>query len=485
MEKIYNYKEKEKLPKIYTQSIKNMKSLTPNIKNHLINSFDHSLYDNKVKIRNKSYYENNNINNNNYNFDANSSIKNYLKISVNKDKNIYMNSNRSNVLTYYNNNNDNKDGNIIFKKSKENFNDIIDKLKNRNNLKCTIFPSKTNNNNDLFSGSYYRFILNLKMKKEANNNIKNNENIKEYNNNNNNESKTSNYNTFINNHRQYTIENQKTNSDDFSLSKDLEKKFSNSKSPTRIKLLTNNLKNNNYRLNNTNKFNALYLSNNNYCLSTNNNNNNNTNSLLNNSFRNKKICTLCHKEIDCFRFRAHINAHPSKIFNWCYLGSYRNACNVKDLKDLNINYILNCAIECENKNLPSGISCYHAKINDSPYFQIQSFFDKTNSFINKAKVSGGNILIHCQLGISRSTTCLIAYMIKYLGYTTLSAIQFIKKKRSKIMPNFGFIQQLKNYENKIRIVENKNENAANDIDKNEYNNKNEKNFDIFINQIIS
>ena len=164
--------------------------------------------------------------------------------------------------------------------------------------------------------------------------------------------------------------------------------------------------------------------------------------------------------IDIYRFNTHYNLHPSKIFNWLYLGSYQNACNIKDLKDLKINYILNCAVECQNKNY-ENIIYYQAKIHDLPNFNISIFFSKTNNFINKAKLAGKNILIHCQLGISRSTTCLIAYMIKYMGYNTVSAMQFIKNKRPHIMPNFGFLQQLKNYEDKIKFDKNDNDNNNN------------------------
>ena len=160
---------------------------------------------------------------------------------------------------------------------------------------------------------------------------------------------------------------------------------------------------------------------------------------------NKRKCSLCNKYIDIYRFNTHVNLHPSQIFSWLYLGSYQNACNLTDLKDLKINYILNCAEECQNKNYPD-INYFQVKINDFPNFNISLYFKKTNEFINQAKLSGKNILIHCQLGISRSTTCLIAYMIKYMGYTTASAIQYIKNKRPHIMPNFGFLQQLKNYE---------------------------------------
>ena len=179
----------------------------------------------------------------------------------------------------------------------------------------------------------------------------------------------------------------------------------------------------------------------------------------------KKKCPLCHKLVDIYRFNTHINLHPSKILNWCYLGSYQNACNYADLKDLKINYVLNCAAECQNKNFPE-INYFQVKVNDFPNFNISLFFNKTNEFINKAKLSGGNILIHCQLGISRSTTCLIAYMIKNMGYSTVTAMQFIKNKRPQIMPNFGFLQQLKNYEQRLKFENNNELNDDNNISNN-------------------
>ena len=76
------------------------------------------------------------------------------------------------------------------------------------------------------------------------------------------------------------------------------------------------------------------------------------------------------------------------------------------------------------------------------------------------------------MGISRSTTCLIAYMIKYMGYSTVTALQFVKSKRPHIMPNFGFLQQLKNYEEKVKyekddLIEENNNNTDNKFVKTE------------------
>ena len=50
------------------------------------------------------------------------------------------------------------------------------------------------------------------------------------------------------------------------------------------------------------------------------------------------------------------------------------------------------------------------------------------------------------MGISRSTSCVIAYFVKVLGYKVMNALEFIKKKRKQVMPNFGFLEKLLQYE---------------------------------------
>ena len=52
------------------------------------------------------------------------------------------------------------------------------------------------------------------------------------------------------------------------------------------------------------------------------------------------------------------------------------------------------------------------------------------------------------MGISRSTSCLIAYFVKSLGYKVMNALRFIKRKRKQVMPNYGFLKQLVQYEKK-------------------------------------
>ena len=463
MEKTNALSEREKLPTIYSSNAIHLKSLSKDIKNNALNNLDFSIYNKNSKI---------NINNyctevkpiNSCRFEKHENLKNYMKIDVNnKDE---KNTDKKNILSYYSNNDINS--------KKSNIEKILEKFKYKNNNMNNSNLSNRNSYKNkkkisLFGDSYYNYLLNLRRKKEGLN-IKENDKKEILNENNKDEVNPSVNNNIINS-KNNIIDNN--NFEKFYQTNTLDiNNISNSKTPNKYKIINNN--NQLQNLYNSDRSNVYGIINDNY-------NSNKFYSVRNNSLSNKKICPLCNKDIDYYRYRSHLNMHPSKIFDWLYLGSYKNACNIKDLKDLKINFILNCAAECQNKNLPPEISCFHAKISDSPLFQINTFFDKTNSFINTAKLSGGSILIHCQLGISRSTTCLIAYMIKYLGYTTLSALQFIKNKRPHVMPNFGFIHQLNIYENKIKLGEIKNITKNEDImDENSI--KNDVKFNLFIKQ---
>ena len=154
-----------------------------------------------------------------------------------------------------------------------------------------------------------------------------------------------------------------------------------------------------------------------------------------------KLCPLCKKKIQLNRFDYHFSNHPSQIFPWLFLGNYRNAFDKEELNSLNIKYILNCAFECYN-HFPNEITYCHLKINDLPNFKILPHLNKAVSFIEEAHNKGVNILIHCQMGISRSTYCVIAYFVKSLGYKVMNALRFIKRKRKQFMPNYGFFRTI-------------------------------------------
>nr|DBA32035.1 TPA: hypothetical protein GDO54_007787 [Pyxicephalus adspersus] len=61
----------------------------------------------------------------------------------------------------------------------------------------------------------------------------------------------------------------------------------------------------------------------------------------------------------------------------------------------------------------------------------------------------GKILVHCAVGVSRSATLVLAYLMIYQRMTLVEAINTVKDKRG-IIPNRGFLRQLLELESTLR-----------------------------------
>ncbi|XP_041764886.1 dual specificity protein phosphatase MPK-4 [Anopheles merus] len=87
----------------------------------------------------------------------------------------------------------------------------------------------------------------------------------------------------------------------------------------------------------------------------------------------------------------------------------------------------------------------HIQAADVPREDLIRHFEDSNRFIADSLAEGRHVLVHCYFGVSRSATIMIAYIMqKYrLGYE--AAFQRVKAKRRFVMPNPGFVNQLKLY----------------------------------------
>lgn len=72
-----------------------------------------------------------------------------------------------------------------------------------------------------------------------------------------------------------------------------------------------------------------------------------------------------------------------------------------------------------------------------------------NYVADEAEKNGGRVLVHCQAGVSRSSTIAIAYVMVRLSMTMLEAFQFVKSKRPIVAPNFNFMGQLLDFEGSL------------------------------------
>jgi atypical dual specificity phosphatase len=140
----------------------------------------------------------------------------------------------------------------------------------------------------------------------------------------------------------------------------------------------------------------------------------------------------------------------SEILSNLYIGSFEDAKCEDILINKNIKYILNISNECNKPNYQNNFIYKQIFINDHSDAPLNLFFEETNIFIHDALKSSKGILVHCKMGISRSSTIVIAYIMNY-GYNPYipckvsfkEAFRFVKKKRNLITPNFGFCLYLR------------------------------------------
>ena len=50
-------------------------------------------------------------------------------------------------------------------------------------------------------------------------------------------------------------------------------------------------------------------------------------------------------------------------------------------------------------------------------------------FIDRALLNGGKVYVNCVFGVSRSTTCIVAYLMLALDWDPLRALEHIRRKR--------------------------------------------------------
>jgi protein-tyrosine phosphatase len=68
-------------------------------------------------------------------------------------------------------------------------------------------------------------------------------------------------------------------------------------------------------------------------------------------------------------------------------------------------------------------------IRDEEEENISEYLEEVTGFMNRLINEGKNLLVHCTLGVSRSATIVIAYLIKKHHMTLRMAFHFLRNRR--------------------------------------------------------
>ncbi|KAG8440857.1 hypothetical protein GDO86_006553 [Hymenochirus boettgeri] len=144
--------------------------------------------------------------------------------------------------------------------------------------------------------------------------------------------------------------------------------------------------------------------------------------------------------------------HADEVWPNLYLGDQEIAANKGELMQMNITHILNAShshFRGGEENYKGMNICYLGiEAQDSPTFDMSIHFYPAADFINKAITGRGKILVHCAVGVSRSATLVLAFLMIHHKMTLVEAITAVKERRG-IIPNRGFLRQLLNLDKSL------------------------------------
>ena len=106
---------------------------------------------------------------------------------------------------------------------------------------------------------------------------------------------------------------------------------------------------------------------------------------------------------------------------------------------------------CPNKFEGEGIEYLRVALLDDSGQPISEHFDVTFKAIDKARAAGHYVLVHCEKGISRSSTIVMAYIMRALCIPFKDAFDIVKAARSFVSPNIDFIGQLLRFQKTLTL----------------------------------
>lgn len=141
------------------------------------------------------------------------------------------------------------------------------------------------------------------------------------------------------------------------------------------------------------------------------------------------------------------DAKPTQIRKKLYLGNHAHARSIVMMNAIGANLIVNCTATIPNYH--EDIEYKRFPLTDVSHDPIELYLKDACSTIADAIQKGKTVFVHCEAGISRSASIVIAYLMasEKKGYS--NAFGSVRDVRTIIAPNMGFELKLREFEKSL------------------------------------
>ena len=103
----------------------------------------------------------------------------------------------------------------------------------------------------------------------------------------------------------------------------------------------------------------------------------------------------------------------------------------------------------------SGVTSYmEIDADDIPGYPILMLhYGQARRFFDEAREAGGRALVHCELGVNRSATLAVAYLVDSERVTLTQAVRQVRIDRPNVLRNDGFRRQLVRFAAERRLLD--------------------------------
>ena len=127
-----------------------------------------------------------------------------------------------------------------------------------------------------------------------------------------------------------------------------------------------------------------------------------------------------------------------------YLGGILEANDLALISRYQITAIISILSQNTKITKHPNIKYSRFSIDDLATSDILSIIPKALVFIKTEIELGGNVLLHCAAGISRSASVAVAYFMVVYEMPYELALEKVRNSRNCVCPNLGFERQLRN-----------------------------------------